>query len=119
MNTRAKGAEYEARAAELLECRGYEILERNFRGARGEIDLIARQENCLVFIEVKYRKTDRFGDAAAAVDPRKQQRLSKMAAFYCLSRRVPQETPCRFDVIAVTGEKLTHYENAFDFRGQR
>ena len=119
MNTRAKGAEYEARAAEFLESRGYEILERNFRGARGEIDLIARQENCLVFIEVKHRKTDRLGDAAAAVDPRKQQRLPKMAAFYCLSRRVPQETPCRFDVIAVTGEKLTHYENAFDFRGQR
>ena len=115
MNTRKIGGEYEARAAEYLEASGYEILERNYRCACGEIDLIARQGNCLVFIEVKYRKTDRFGDAAAAVDPRKQQRLSKMAAFYCLSRRVPQETPCRFDVIAVTGQELAHYENAFDF----
>ena len=63
MNTRAKGAEYEARAAEFLESRGYEILERNFRGARGEIDLIARQENLAdsIWWEFYFRAKEREG----------------------------------------------------------
>ena len=56
MNTRKIGTEYESRAAEWLEDIGYEILSRNFRSSYGEIDLIARQGACLVFVEVKYRK---------------------------------------------------------------
>ena len=115
MNTRKIGGEYEARAAEYLEASGYEILERNYRCACGEIDLIARQGNCLVFIEVKYRKNARCGGAAFAVGAEKQRRLSRTAVMYCLERGTPDGTPCRFDVIAVTGQELAHYENAFDF----
>lgn len=116
MNTRAKGAEYESRAAEYLEGRGYAILERNCRCGPGEIDLIVEKDGCLVFVEVKYRKDARWGGAAFAVDAKKQKRLSQAAVFYCVSRKIPPETPCRFDVVAVTGDSLTHYENAFDFR---
>lgn len=107
--------EYEALAAEYLTGRGYEILEKNFRCRAGEMDLVARQGNCLVFVEVKYRKDGGRGEASQAVDRRKQQRLSRAAMCYCLERRIPEDTPCRFDVISVTGRTMKHYKNAFDF----
>ena len=81
LNTRAKGAEYEARAAEFLESRGYEILERNFRCAYGEIDLIARQGSGLIFVEVKYRKNRRAGLPEEAVSLLKQQKICTPVAL--------------------------------------
>lgn len=117
MNTREKGKEYEDLAAAYLEEKGYEILERNFRCRAGEIDLVARQGACLVFVEVKYRKTGGFGEASLAVDRTKQRRLSRAAAVYLLEKGFSPETPCRFDVISVTGEERKHYINAFDFTG--
>ena len=115
MNTRQKGMEYETLAAEYLAGRGYAILEKNFRCRCGEIDLVARQGICLVFVEVKYRRDGGCGEASQAVDRRKQQRLSRTAMCYCLERVIPEDIPCRFDVISVTGRELRHYENAFDF----
>ena len=70
---------------------------------------------CLVFVEVKYRRDGGCGEASQAVDRRKQQRLSRTAMCYCLERGIPEDIPCRFDVISVTGRELRHYENAFDF----
>lgn len=116
MNTRKRGAEYERQAAEFLKNQGYEILEYNFRSPYGEIDLVARQDNCLVFVEVKYRKSAQCGGAAFAVGTEKQRRLSRTAVFYCVRRGIAEDAPCRFDVVAVTGTEFTHYENAFDFR---
>ena len=79
MNTRKIGTEYESRAAEWLEDIGYEILSRNFRSSYGEIDLIARQGACLVFVEVKYRKNSSSGKPEEAVSLQKQRKISKTA----------------------------------------
>ena len=75
MNRRQTGTEYERRAEQYLREKGYEILERNFRCAYGEIDLIARQGSGLIFVEVKYRKNRRAGLPEEAVSLLKQQKI--------------------------------------------
>lgn len=68
---------------------------------RGELDLVMRDGDTLVFVEVRFRASARFGGAAASVDPRKQARLTAAAAYYL--QRHPINLPCRFDVIAIDG----------------
>lgn len=116
-NNRKKGARKEAQAAAWLEGKGLQILERNYRCKKGEIDLIARENGTYVFLEVKYRKGDGCGHPAEAVDEKKQKRISGSALWY-LARRGALEAPCRFDVIAVDGEegRICWYRNAFDYR---
>ena len=101
--------------AEYLEKQGYHILERNFRCRQGEIDLIAKDGKYLVFIEVKYRKNSSRGNAATAVDPRKQRNISRVAAFYLLKNHLSENTPCRFDVAAIDGDEVHIYKNAFEY----
>ena len=81
-STRARGARYEELAAAFLEKQGYVILEKNFFCRTGEIDIIAREGDTLVFVEVKYRKDLAAGDPAEAVNERKQEKIRKAAAFY-------------------------------------
>lgn len=78
----------------------YKILERNYKCPLGEMDLVARDKNTLVFIEVKTRKTKDFGGPAAAVDLRKQRQLSKVALHY-LNQKKLNNIPARFDVVAI------------------
>ena len=78
----------------------YKILERNFKCALGEIDIIARERDTLVFVEVKTRRTRDFGGPAAAVNARKQRQLSRVALTYLNMKKLPQ-MPARFDVVAV------------------
>jgi len=78
----------------------YKILERNFKCALGEIDIIAREKDTLVFVEVKTRRTRDFGGPAAAVNERKQRQLSRVALTYLNMKKLPQ-MPARFDVVAV------------------
>jgi putative endonuclease len=78
----------------------YKILERNFKCALGEIDIIAREKDTLVFVEVKTRRTRDFGGPAAAVNGRKQRQLSRVALTYLNMKKLPQ-MPARFDVVAV------------------
>ncbi len=78
----------------------YKILERNFKCALGEIDIIAREKDTLVFVEVKTRRTRDFGGPAAAVNARKQRQLSRVALTYLNLKKLPQ-IPARFDVVAV------------------
>ena len=92
MNTRKIGTEYESRAAEWLEDIGYEILSRNFRSSYGEIDLIARQGACLVFVEVKYRKNSNSGKPEEAVSLQKQRKISKTADYFRVKYRIGEET---------------------------
>ena len=80
MNQREVGARQESRAAEYLESLGYHILVRNFRCRFGEIDLIAKQDDTYIFIEVKYRTGRSAGDPTSAVDGKKQKKISKMKA---------------------------------------
>lgn len=78
----------------------YKILERNYKCPLGEMDLVARDKNTLVFIEVKTRKTKDFGGPAAAVDLYKQRQLSKVALHY-LNQKKLNNIPARFDVVAI------------------
>lgn len=113
MSNRATGSYYERKAEDFLVSQGMEILDRNYYWTHGEIDLIAKDKDYLVFVEVKYRKDNRYGDPALAVDLRKQTRIRKGASLYMLKHRIPMDTPCRFDVISITEKEVCHYRNAF------
>ena len=82
MNKREKGSIYEERAAEFLEKNSYKILAKNYHGKHGEIDLIALKDRQIVFIEVKYRETSKYGYGVEAVDKRKSVRIYKTAEEY-------------------------------------
>lgn len=112
-NRRLVGSEQETKVQEYLQEKGYEILARNFYTKHGEIDLIAKKDGYLVFVEVKYRADGRFGEPEEAVDFRKQKKIIAAAQYYLYKNRIPFETPCRFDVAGVMGEKIRITENAF------
>lgn len=112
-NKRAVGRSYEADAASYLAKQGLVILEQNYRNRQGEIDLIARDGDYLVFIEVKYRKNDRMGSAAEAVDYRKQEKIRHTAGYYLYMHRYGDDVPCRFDVVAITGTRISWIKDAF------
>ncbi len=112
-NKRNIGAVYEEKAAKYLKEKGYVIVTKNFRCRMGEIDLIARKDTVLVFVEVKYRKTASFGYPEEAVSFSKQKTIRKVAEYFLLSEQLSLDTECRFDVIAVLNEKIRHIENAF------
>ena len=104
-------------AAEELERRGYAILARRYRTRHGEIDIVARDGETTVFVEVKVRGTAECGTAAEAVTPQKQRRLASMAVDF-LARKRLMDRPCRFDVVAIDGAGpkpvITVYPSAFE-----
>lgn len=112
-NKRLTGTSYERKAQEYLVENGYKILERNFRNRSGEIDLIAKKEEQIHFVEVKYRTNLDFGSPLEAVDFRKQKQIRNIARYYLMKNKLHEWTPCQFDVIAFEGEKMIHLENAF------
>lgn len=114
-NRREIGSSFEEKAAAFLENRGLKIRERNFRCKCGEIDLIACDGDCLVFIEVKYRKNRSWGGALAAVDRRKQRVISRVARFYLYFHGFGEDVSCRFDVIGIEGNEITWIRDAFEF----
>jgi putative endonuclease len=107
----------ETTACAELRRRGYAVLERRYRTRYGEIDIVARDGEVTVFVEVKTRVGRDFGGGAEAVTAAKQRRLSRMAIDF-LARRRWHDRPCRFDVVAVdvsNGEpRVEVYTNAFD-----
>ncbi len=111
-NKKAVGKAYEDVATAYLIDKGYKILEKNYRCKIGEIDIIAKHRGILIFIEVKYRKTLAFGSPGEAVNYYKQQRIIGSAKWY-LRQHYNTEINCRFDVIEVLDEKLSHIEGAF------
>lgn len=98
------GREAEARACAFLQQQGLILIERNFRCRVGEIDLIMRDAQTLVFVEVRCRKDRQFGGAAASVGRVKQQRLLRSASAYL--SRLARPPACRFDLIAIEGDAL-------------
>lgn len=112
-NNRARGSRYEERAAAYLTGQGMTVLERNYRCRMGEIDIIARDCSCLCFVEVKYRGGKRAGYPAEAVGKAKQRRIFQAASVYLKQHHMPMNTPCRFDVVAIMGEEISHIRNAF------
>jgi putative endonuclease len=104
-------------ASDELQHRGYAILERRYRSRYGEIDIIARDGDCTVFVEVKARGGNEFGGGAAAVTPAKQRTIARVAMDY-IARCHMYERPCRFDVVIVdvsSGRPVVEViANAFD-----
>ena len=114
-NLRRVGAGYEHIAGAFLEREGFRILEYNFRCRTGEIDIIAREGDILVFAEVKYRKTKKRGGPFEAVDGRKQYVICRCADYYRITHGVGENCPCRFDVVGILGEDIRLIRNAFDY----
>jgi putative endonuclease len=94
------GEDYERQATHWLEDQGMHLLARNFRGKTGEIDIIARDGEHLVFLEVRARSNRAFNSAAGSVDRRKQQRIVRTAQLFLQRHPELADLPCRFDVIA-------------------
>jgi putative endonuclease len=94
------GEDYERQAAHWLQDRGMQLLARNFRAKTGEIDIIMRHGEHLVFLEVRARSNRAFNTAAGSVDRRKQQRIVRTAQLFLQRHPELAGLPCRFDVIA-------------------
>ena len=119
-STKKTGDEGEDLAVELLESKGYSIVKRNYRYGKGEIDIIAKdpEEEGLVFIEVKSRKSLEYGSPEEAITKNKIKQLKRIAELYLYENEI-KEILCRFDVIAILmlpGQKpqIEHFVNAFD-----
>lgn len=117
MDTRKKGYQGEDIAANYLKRKGYQIVRKNFHfGRYGEIDLIAKKKEVIVFIEVKLRHSNKFGDPAYSVGYTKQAHLRRAAEGYIYVNKI-RDTEFRFDVITIEMEhglaKINHIENAF------
>ena len=115
MNKRKTGTEYEELAARWLTGKGFEILEKNYRCRIGEIDLIARDGEYLVFVEVKYRKDNSSGYSLAAVNPAKQKTICKVARYFLTVEYHNVDIPCRFDVAGIDGDEIHWVKNAFEY----
>lgn len=102
------GAAAEALAAEFLHSRGLTVVQRNYRCRGGEIDLVARDGETLVFVEVRLRSSDAFGGARGSITAAKRRRL-KFAAGLFLSG-LAREPPCRFDAILLDGLEIARIE---------
>jgi len=107
----------EAIAVEHLKKHGYRIVEQNYRTKLGEIDIIAKDKGVLVFIEVKARKSYRFGNPKWAVTPKKQRKIS-MVALYYLKATKQRDVKARFDVVSIYpiqgGQGIEIIKNAFE-----
>jgi len=90
----------ESLAVRILKKSGYKIVEQNYRSKLGEIDIIAKEAGVLAFVEVKARRTDRFGGPKHAITPRKQRKISMVALEY-LKQTDQMEERARFDVVAI------------------
>ncbi len=102
---------FEAAAADMLARRGYRVLARNYRVAGGEIDVIARDGPTLCFVEVRARRSGRFGAPEETVGPIKRARLRIAAEHYLATH--PRPRGCRFDVVAITPDGLRLIKDAF------
>jgi len=108
----AVGSEKEQLGCRYLEGRGLRLVARNYRCRHGEIDLVMRDGDTLVFVEVRFRRSTRFGGAASSVDGHKQQRLAAAAGHYLQSH--PSPLACRFDVLAIgAADQIDWIKDAF------
>lgn len=114
MNKREIGSAYEQKAVNYLKSHGYSIVWQNYFCRYGEIDIIAKEADILVFVEVKYRKNSKAGLGESAVNKNKQIHIMRSAQNYLIEKYKTDEIACRFDVIAINGNMLHHIKNAFD-----
>jgi TIGR00252 family protein len=112
VNKRQIGSIGEDMAVEFLKSRGVKILERNYQNRFGEIDIIGREDNTLLFIEVKYRKNESFGYPLEAVGFAKREKIRKMARFF-LNENHYYHYNIRFDCIGIIGSQIEWIKGAF------
>jgi putative endonuclease len=119
MSLRGKrtGKTGEDAAAAYLADAGFRIIERNYRCSFGEIDIVAEDGDTLVFVEVKSRRSEAYGDPLLAVDCRKQKKISRLSLQYLAAKHL-HHRPVRFDVVAVmllpAGNRIELIRNAFE-----
>lgn len=111
-----RGASAEAIAARALTDAGYAIVEQNWTCDAGELDIVARHDDVLVFVEVRSRRDDAHGHAAEMVTPAKRRQVTRLAGIYLLARR-PAYERCRFDVVAITADRVEIIADAWRVRG--
>ncbi len=115
-NRRFVGSAGEHIAVRFLAKQGFEIIERNYRFERSEVDIVARDGHVLVFVEVKSRRSKNFGEPEDAVTERKRKHLLKVAEGYLYEHKI-ENVECRFDVLSIFfhggGTDIKHIKNAF------
>lgn len=115
INQRAKGKVGEDIATTFLKKLGYKILERNFQFGHGEIDIIVQDDNEIVFVEVKTRKSLEYGDPEFAITKNKISQIKRVATAYLVQKNITEQT-CRIDAITILIQNereplLNHYKN--------
>ncbi len=118
MNARRQfGMGGEEKANKLLQDKGYCILDRNYRRRGGEVDIVCEKEGIVVFVEVKSRRTDLFGEPFEAVDKRKRRHIARSAKRWLYERKLLGKCDVRFDVVSIVQrdgkEEIAHIEDAF------
>lgn len=124
-NKRQLGAFVEKQCTEFLQKNNIKILALNFRSKSGEIDIIGFGDPCengplknkgyWIFFEVKYRKNQTAGWAEQAVGYSKQKTICQVSDYYRLVNKIDENAPIRYDVLAINGEEIKWYKNAFDY----
>ena len=123
ITTRKIGQITEDLACRYLASKGLTYLCRNFNNRQGEIDIIMKEQDIIIFVEVKYRKNNNFGGAISSIPYKKQQKIRQCAKYYLQQLGINEyNTPCRFDVVTVEGQlnentqtapQITWLKNAF------
>jgi putative endonuclease len=118
LSSSKKGHEGEDLACDYLLKKGLDIINRNYHyGKTGEIDIVAKDGDIIVFIEVKYRKNLEYGEPEYGITKNKMKQLRKLAEAYLFDKNIT-DTDCRFDVVAILElekgkPKVNYYQNAF------
>lgn len=119
LNKRTLGDDVELECTRFLSYNNIHDIERNYRCRYGEIDIIGRDGDYLVFFEVKYRKRDTSGSAECAVGYSKQLQICKVSDYYRYENNISEDSPIRYDVLAVNDNKIMWYKNAFEYVTRR
>ena len=107
------GQSAEKQARVYLQKKRFKLLEKNYRCPFGEIDLIMKKKNLIVFVEVRCRNNLHFGTPLESVDINKQNKIIATAKYYLIKKSLYEKVDCRFDIIAIKHRQLTWYPNSF------
>ena len=107
------GGRQEDLACRFLAQQGLEILDRNYRVKIGEIDIIAKEDDVICFIEVKYRESRKYGGASYAISRQKQEKIRRVAQWYISSHHLGEDVYFRFDAVLIDGEAIQYLRNAW------
>ena len=111
---RDSGIRAEIEALDFLKKNGLQLIQKNFVGKRGEIDLIMQDQDDIVFIEVRYRHNNKYGSALETIDAIKQRKIIQTAHYFLHKQQLTDKVNCRFDVVAFEGTQLDWIKNAFE-----